>query len=72
MELAWGRTYVMVEPTHFRVEYVINPFMDPADQPDPGARDGAVARAGGHHRALRRHRRRRSRSAPTPPTWSTR
>src|SRR6478752_2520023 len=35
MELAWGRTYVMVEPTHFRVEYVINPFMDPDDQPDP-------------------------------------
>jgi N-dimethylarginine dimethylaminohydrolase len=25
----------MVEPTHFRVDYVINPFMDPADQPDP-------------------------------------
>jgi len=24
-----------VEPQHFRVEYVINPFMDPADQPDP-------------------------------------
>ena len=35
MELHWGRRYVMVEPTHFRVEYVINPFMDPADQPDP-------------------------------------
>jgi N-dimethylarginine dimethylaminohydrolase len=34
MELSWGREYVMVEPTHFRVEYVINPFMDPADQPD--------------------------------------
>ena len=34
-ELAWGRHYVMVEPTHFRVDYVINPFMDPADQPDP-------------------------------------
>ena len=34
-ELAWGRRYVMVEPTHFRVDYVINPFMDPADQPDP-------------------------------------
>ena len=33
--LSWGREYVMVEPTHFRVEYVINPFMDPADQPDP-------------------------------------
>ena len=34
-QLAWGRRYVMVEPTHFRVEYVINPFMDLADQPDP-------------------------------------
>ena len=32
--LAWGRHYVMVRPDHFRVEYVINPFMDPADQPD--------------------------------------
>jgi N-dimethylarginine dimethylaminohydrolase len=34
-ELQWGRHYVMVEPTHFRVDYVINPFMDPAVQPDP-------------------------------------
>jgi N-dimethylarginine dimethylaminohydrolase len=25
----------MVEPTSFRVDYVINPFMDPSDQPDP-------------------------------------
>ena len=33
--LAWGRHYVMVRPDHFRVDYVINPFMDPADQPDP-------------------------------------
>jgi N-dimethylarginine dimethylaminohydrolase len=33
--LGWGRRYAMVEPTHFRVDYVINPFMDPADQPDP-------------------------------------
>lgn len=33
-ELAWGRHYVAVEPTHFRVDYVINPFMDPAVQPD--------------------------------------
>ena len=32
-QLAWGRRYVMVEPTHFRVEYTINPFMDVADQP---------------------------------------
>jgi N-dimethylarginine dimethylaminohydrolase len=32
--IAWGRHYVMVEPTHFRVEYAINPFMDPDDQPD--------------------------------------
>ena len=34
MSLAWGRRYVMVEPTHFRVDYSINPFMDPSDQPD--------------------------------------
>ena len=33
--LAWGRHYVAVEPTHFRVDYAINPFMDPAVQPDP-------------------------------------
>jgi len=33
--LAWGRRYLMVEPTHFRVDYAINPFMDPADQPEP-------------------------------------
>ncbi len=33
--LSWGRHYVMVEPTHFRVDYTINPFMDLADQPDP-------------------------------------
>jgi N-dimethylarginine dimethylaminohydrolase len=25
----------MVRPDHYRVDYVINPFMDPADQPDP-------------------------------------
>ncbi|QDH11196.1 amidinotransferase [Nocardioides dongxiaopingii] len=34
-ELGWGRHYVAVEPTHFRVDYVINPFMDPDVQPDP-------------------------------------
>jgi N-dimethylarginine dimethylaminohydrolase len=33
--LEWGRHYVMVEPAHFRVDYAINPFMDPAVQPDP-------------------------------------
>ncbi|WP_395690171.1 dimethylarginine dimethylaminohydrolase family protein [Nocardioides sp.] len=38
--LHWGRRYVMVEPTHFRVDYRINPFMDLADQPD---RDRAMA-----------------------------
>jgi N-dimethylarginine dimethylaminohydrolase len=32
--LAWGRRYAMVRPDHFRVDYRINPFMDPADQPD--------------------------------------
>jgi len=34
-ELSWGRHYVMVEPSHFRVDYAINPFMDPSVQPDP-------------------------------------
>ncbi|CUR54855.1 Amidinotransferase [metagenome] len=33
--LQWGKKYVMVRPDHFRVDYVINPFMDPDDQPDP-------------------------------------
>jgi N-dimethylarginine dimethylaminohydrolase len=37
MGLSWGRHYLMVEPEHFRVEYAINPYMDPADQPDPSA-----------------------------------
>jgi len=53
-ELGWGRHYVMVEPTHFRVDYRINPFMDPDDQPDPALamaqwRDlvAAIERAGG-------------------------
>ena len=36
-QLDWGRRYLMVAPEHFRVEYSINPFMDLADQPDPGA-----------------------------------
>lgn len=35
--LHWGREYLMVRPDHFRVEYAINPFMDTAVQPDPGA-----------------------------------
>lgn len=33
--LLWGHHYVAVRPEHFRVDYVINPFMDPSDQPDP-------------------------------------
>ena len=32
--LNWGRRYVMVRPDHFRIDYAINPYMDPADQPD--------------------------------------
>ncbi len=32
--IEWGRHYAMVEPSYFRVDYVINPFMDPARQPD--------------------------------------
>ncbi|MCD4523902.1 dimethylarginine dimethylaminohydrolase family protein [Nocardioides sp. cx-173] len=34
-ELAWGSHYAVVEPTHFRIDYAINPFMDPDVQPDP-------------------------------------
>ncbi|MGN6131919.1 MAG: dimethylarginine dimethylaminohydrolase family protein, partial [Nocardioidaceae bacterium] len=34
-QLQWGHRYLMVEPNHFRVDYAINPYMDPADQPDP-------------------------------------
>jgi N-dimethylarginine dimethylaminohydrolase len=34
-QLGWGRRYLAVEPTHFRVDYRINPYMDLADQPDP-------------------------------------
>ncbi|UYM07149.1 dimethylarginine dimethylaminohydrolase family protein [Solicola gregarius] len=33
--LAWGHHYAMVTPEHYRIEYDINPFMNPADQPDP-------------------------------------
>jgi N-dimethylarginine dimethylaminohydrolase len=32
--LPWGVRYLMVRPDHFRVEYVINPFMDASVQPD--------------------------------------
>jgi N-dimethylarginine dimethylaminohydrolase len=52
--LAWGRHYLMVEPTHFRVDYAINPFMDLSRQPDPAvtreqwdAVAAAIADAGG-------------------------
>jgi len=32
--LSWGKQYVMVRPDHFRVDYVINPYMDQSVQPD--------------------------------------
>jgi N-dimethylarginine dimethylaminohydrolase len=31
--LAWGRRYLMVRPSHFRVDYAINPHMDVHTQP---------------------------------------
>ncbi|WP_203337095.1 dimethylarginine dimethylaminohydrolase family protein [Nocardioides limicola] len=38
--LAWGGRYLMVSPDHYRIDYAINPYMDPARQPDPSrARD---------------------------------
>ena len=33
--LEWGRRYLMVRPDHFRIDYVINPYMSTQDQPDP-------------------------------------
>lgn len=33
--LTWGRHYLMTEPTHYRIDYAINPFMDTEIQPDP-------------------------------------
>ncbi|HET8605128.1 MAG TPA: arginine deiminase-related protein [Marmoricola sp.] len=57
--LPWGRHYLLVDPAHFRVDYAINPFMDPADQPDPArAREqwtairSAVESAGGRTSVL--------------------
>jgi N-dimethylarginine dimethylaminohydrolase len=35
-QLAWGRDYLVVQPSHFRVDYAINPYMDVHDQPDAG------------------------------------
>lgn len=38
--LEWGQHYAMVDPAAFRIDYAINPYMDPAVQPDPSrARD---------------------------------
>ncbi|KRA38769.1 MULTISPECIES: dimethylarginine dimethylaminohydrolase family protein [unclassified Nocardioides] len=34
--LEWGQHYAMVEPSAFRIDYAINPYMDPAVQPDAG------------------------------------
>lgn len=33
--LGWGRRQLMVRPDHFRIDYVINPYMSTQDQPDP-------------------------------------
>ncbi|NHA01398.1 hypothetical protein G5V59_20395 [Nocardioides sp. W3-2-3] len=35
MTLEWGRHYAMVDPAAYRIDYAINPYMDPAVQPDP-------------------------------------
>ncbi len=45
--LEWGRHYAMVEPSAYRIDYAINPYMDTAVQPDPvRARDQWQALAG--------------------------
>lgn len=33
--LEWGWRYAMVDPSAYRIDYAINPHMDPAVQPDP-------------------------------------
>ena len=33
-QLGWGRRHLMVRPDHFRIDYVINPYMSTQDQPD--------------------------------------
>ena len=33
--LGWGRRNLMVRPDHYRIDYVINPYMSTQDQPDP-------------------------------------
>lgn len=68
--LPWGYRYVKVEPSHFRVEYQINPFMDPSVQPDPArARVRGMSSSPPSSGSVARSR--RSPSARTPPTWST-
>jgi len=34
-QLTWGRHYLVVSATHYRIEYQINPFMDLDQQPQP-------------------------------------
>ncbi len=70
--LDWGRHYVMVEPTHFRVDYTINPYMDLADQPDPALAMHEWRTLRLDDRAARRAASTSSSSARTRPTWSTR
>jgi N-dimethylarginine dimethylaminohydrolase len=33
-QLPWGQHYAMVRPSHFRIDYQINPYMDRRRQPD--------------------------------------
>ncbi|XSS42663.1 dimethylarginine dimethylaminohydrolase family protein [Propionibacteriaceae bacterium Y1685] len=33
--VSWGRRYLTVRPDEFRIDYMINPYMDPEVQPDP-------------------------------------
>jgi arginine dihydrolase len=57
--LRWGRRYLMVRPEHFRIDYVINPYMSTADQPEPAlplrqweALQNAIVAAGGEVEVL--------------------
>ena len=70
-ELSWGRRYAAVRPSHFRVDYQINPYMDVDDQPDLRVARAQWERWSRLMRGLVRGWT-CSNSGRTRPTWSTR
>ena len=69
---ATPRRYLMCPPTHFAVEYAINPWMLPGTRVDRRARPRAVGRAAPHLPRPRPRRRPARARCPACPTWCTR